>query len=352
MNVLNRSVLHEANGMSRKGRFLAWMAMAALLAAGSLAHCCRPSAPGPQFKLRFGLFPVMDWLPYFVMQAQGFDKENGLRLEERPYPGGAAMIDAIAADALDVGYIGSVPLISAAERGLIPGTVVPVAANSFADPDHPHIGVLVGRSINRWKDLEGKQIGVNAAISLNSAAIRGRLQQEGIHNYTLVEIPAANMGLAVAGGNVAAATMVGHYLGQSLLRGDGKLLGWIIGGPPLERMEATLVVFRTRLYRSNPQAVKAFLRAQLQAVRWINQNPQEARAVFVDRLKLSREVGQKMTLLCWPLDARSDPALLEEMQPLLIKVGLLKALIPASHLYDETLLQEVLAGESKPTRIN
>lgn len=325
------------------GKSLAWMVMAAWVVVVSLAACGRPPRPTPQLKLRFGLFPVLDCLPYFVMQAQGFDQKNGLQFEERPYPGGAAMIEAMATNALDVGYPGSVPVISAAERGMIPGTVVPVAANSFADPDHPLIGILVGRSIDRWKDLEGQQIAVNAAISLNSAAIQGRLQQEGIRSYTLVEILTTNMGLAVAGGNVAAATMVGHHLGQSLLRGDGKLLGWIVGGPPLDHMEATLVVFRSRFYRSNPQAVKAFLRAQLQAVRWINQNPEGAQAVFVRRLKLSQEVSQKMTLLRWPSDSRNDPALMEGMQPLLMKVGLLKAPIPASRLYDETLLQEVLA---------
>jgi hypothetical protein len=39
---------------------------------------------------------------------------------------------------------------------------------------------------------------------------------------------------------------------------------------------------------------------------------------------------------------RDDPALLESMQPVLVKAGLLKALIPVQKLYDETLLEEVL----------
>ena len=89
--------------------------------------------------------------------------------------------------------------------------------------------------------------------------------------------------------------------------------------------------------------MKAFLHAQLQAVRWINQHPDEARSVLAKWLGLSQEVAQKVHLPRWSLDARHDPALLESMQPLLVEIGLLKAPIPVHQLYDETLLQEALA---------
>jgi hypothetical protein len=50
-----------------------------------------------------------------------------------------------------------------------------------------------------------------------------------------------------------------------------------------------------------------------------------------------------MAMLSWPLDARNDPALLDAIQPLLVEIGTVKAPIPARQLYDETLLEEVLA---------
>ena len=308
----------------------------------SLAACGAPRPP-QQFTLRIGLFTTQDYIPYFVMQEQGFAKQQGLRFEETSYPGGAAIIEAIAAGTLDMGMAGSVPALSSAERGLIPGKVVVVAANNFADPDHPGVGLLVAPSVNTWKDLQGQFIAVNAVNSIQGAAIKGRLRQEGVRDYSLVEIPFSNMGLAVAGADVAAATMYEPFLSQSLLRGDGKLLGWIIGGPPFERMESTLIVFSADLYRGNPQAVKAFLRAHLQALKWMNENPEGTRAILAKRLDLSKEVGLKVSLLHWPLDARNNPALLDSMQPTLVQLGMLKAPIPAGRLYDETLLNEVLA---------
>jgi ABC-type nitrate/sulfonate/bicarbonate transport system substrate-binding protein len=153
------------------------------------------------------------------MQEQGFDKKNGLQFVEQSYPGGAAIIEAVAAGSLDMGVSGTPPVFSAAERGLIPSKVIPVSANDFADPDHPAVGILVAPSVTTWQVLKGQQIAVNALNSINAAAVVGRLQQEGVSDYKLVEIPFPNMGLAVAGGNVAAAAMAEPYLTQSVLRG-------------------------------------------------------------------------------------------------------------------------------------
>jgi len=239
--------------------------------------------------------------------------------------------------------IGTAPVLAAADGGLVPGTIVSVGANTFADPEHPAFAVLVAPSINRWKDLEGQYIATNATNSHSAIAMRQRLHQEDVYATTFVITPMTNMGLSVAGGNVAAAVMTEPWLTQSLLRGDGKLFGWVIGGAPFERVEHSMILFRTDLCRYNPQAVKAFLRAHLQAVRWIDQHPEQARSILAKWLGLSQEVAQKVQLLRWALDARNDPALLENVQSFLVEIGLLKARIPTNQLYDETLLEAVLA---------
>jgi NitT/TauT family transport system substrate-binding protein len=318
--------------------------MAMVVAVVACTACNWSPTPPQQSTLRIGLLRIQDDLSYFVMQEQGFAKRHGLQFVEIAYQSGSNIIEEIAAGTVDVGAdVGTVPVLSAAERGLVPGTVVAVGANYFIDPEHPSLALLVAPTIRSWKDLTGLAVAVNGRTSLSAAAIKGRLLQEGIQDYTLVEISFANMGLAVAGGNVAAAVMSEPWLTQSLLRGDGTLLDWIIGGPPFERFQGTMILFRTDFCRQHPQAVKAFLRAHIEAVRWINRYPHEARALLAKRLELSPEVAQKMRLPRWASDARNDPALLEGMQPLLVQIGFLKALIPAPQLYDETLLTAVLA---------
>lgn len=169
--------MHLEGDMSKVKRSHSILAAATLTTLVSLAACGAPPTPAPQFTLRVGVFPVQDYLPYFVMQEQGFDKKHGLQLVEKtPYAGGAAIVEAMAAGSLEVGIVGSVPLLSAAERGLIPGKVVPVAANSFADPDHPSAAVLVAPSVTGWTDLRGKQIAVNDLHSITTAGVKGRLK--------------------------------------------------------------------------------------------------------------------------------------------------------------------------------
>ena len=294
--------------------------------------------------LRIGLLRIQDDLPYFVMQNEGFAKQYGLQFAETSYQSGTAIIEALAAGVIDVSIdVSTVSALIAAERGLIPDTVVPVGANYFVDPAHPSIATLLAPSVNSWHDLHGQHVAVNGMNTPGSAALQGRLRQEDIRDFTLVEIPYANMGLAVAGGNVAAAVMSEPWLTQSLLRGDGHLLDWVIGGRPFEHLEGTMIIFRAEVHRNNPQAVQAFLRGHLQAVRWITQHPDKARAVLTTWLGLSHDVAQKVWLPRWALDARHDPALLANMQPLLVEMGLLQAPIPMRRLYDETLLQAVLA---------
>ena len=317
------------------------VAVAILLTAAALAGCEKP--PPTPITLRIGVYPSANLLPYYVTQEQGYDKTYGLRFEETVYPGAEGAIEGMLTGALDLSMsISTIPLLAAAERGLIPGELVPVAASSFADPEHPAVGVLVAHSIRGWKDLEGKKIASNAPNSLSTAAAEIRLEHEGVRGYTFVPMPFSSLGPALAGGNVAAASMVEPYLTESLLRGDGRLLGWVVGGPPFEQSPFASIVFSAEFRRRNPEGVKAFLRAHLAAVQWINDHPDEARLVLAKRLNLSAEVAKKIKLVRWPVDARSDPALLEQTQQVLLRAGRLKRPVDTRALYDETLLTEVL----------
>jgi len=90
-------------------------------------------------------------------------------------------------------------------------------------------------------------------------------------------------------------------------------------------------------------AQEAFLRAHLDAVGWISRNPDATRQVLARSLDLSGDLGQHVHLARWPTDARNDAALIDGMQPVLVRAGLLKAPLPARSLYDESLLEQVLA---------
>jgi len=319
------------------------LALAVMLVTALSVSACAPQQPVQQSELRIGYIATQSCLPYLVIQEKGLDKKYGIHLMGTQYPSGEALNSDLASGKIDAGITGTVSVINAAETGLIPDTMIPVAACNFVDQDNPYMAILASNSINSWQDLKGKPIATNAFFSPTTAAIKGRMQIEGVTDYKLVIMSLANMGLAVAGETISAAALVEPYLTQSLMRKDGKLLGWVGGGPPFEKMEVTMLVFNSSYYRANPKAAKAFMGAFLDALEIIHKEPGEARLMLGRKLNLSGDVTQKMWMIAFSPDGRNDASILESMQIVMINAGMLKALIPANKLYDETLLNEVLS---------
>lgn len=109
--------------LSRIQLWISVMPMIVIAGALILAGCEAPTPASP-VTLRMGMYTAQDYLPYFVMQEQGFDKKYGLNITVSPVAGGAAAIDAMVAGTMDMSLAGIVPLLAAAERGLIPSHVL------------------------------------------------------------------------------------------------------------------------------------------------------------------------------------------------------------------------------------
>jgi NitT/TauT family transport system substrate-binding protein len=306
------------------------------------------SSSTPAVPVRVGTLGSMEELAMFVIQERGLDAKHGLRLETSPYPGGARIIDAMAEGSVDFSWnVGTVPLLAAAERGTVPARAVAVAVNTLADPERPGVAMVAAPSIRDWRALDGALIGVYAVNSLGGAAARARLAREGVRDYRFVEIAMTNLGLALASGTVSAAAMPEPFVTQSILRGDGRLLGWVIGGAPLERMVYTVITARTDFYREQRPTVRALLRAHIEAVTWINANPGPAGSLVARRLGITEELGRRVHLLRWPRDGRNDPTLFMTMQEVFVQAGVLAAPIPATRVFDLAVLDDVLRASGR-----
>lgn len=329
--------------MSRAAITLVRIVVAAVMVP-SVAACADGEPRTAPDIVRFGVIQAVDLLPYFVMRDEGFAEERSLRLEGEVVAGGRAALEAMRAGTLDASVVGGAPWLSAARAGHVPQDFVAVGANAFADTDHLAIAVLARPEVTSWADLGGRGIAVNQIGSISEVAVRVRLAHEGVTGVQLTEIPFPNQGLAVAGGNVAAAVLVEPYLTQSVLRGDGHVLDWIVGDEPFPEFEESLVVFRRGFLDERPDVVRRFLDAQLDAVDWIARNERAARLVLTRNLGVSTEVGARVHLLRFPLDLRNDPDTLATMQATLAEYDPSLRPLPLEELFDETLLDEVLAG--------
>lgn len=317
----------------------AMIAAATLTLALGGAGCSTPAKPDT---IRLGMFAATDMLPIYVMESQGIAARHRLVLQKsEPFAGGLPASEAIVRDEIDISYPGLVPLFALAAAGKIPSDIAIVGVNQTVTPEAPSAALLVGVDITRWSDLSGRQIGIHNTTSINAASFAARAKAEGVTDYEFVVLGFTDMGLAVRDGTVAGAVLEEPWTTQSLLRGDGRVLGWTQGEPPLERVPLTAIAVRPELL-AHSDVLARFLRAHLEAVRYIEDNPAQARSLFVTNLGVSPEVASRLNLKEWAVDARLDMAGVQEFQRILSEAGVTSPPVDPATFYTPGPLEAVL----------
>lgn len=336
----------ENESMRRWSFPLAVMAVAGavVLLAGCAAPAAAPAKIAKEYTVRIGVFPVPEYLVHWVMKDKGFDKEFGLNLVEEQMQSGPAVNEALLAGAIDVGINGAPNVFIAGERGLMPDKVIAFMGTTVNDKERPHTAAIVGKGINSWKDLEGKNIGVNVRKSVFESGFRARFKLEGVKDAIFIEMPLPNLGAALAQGQLAALGCAEPFCALAVAKGQGRVLAWILGGgePPLETYQPGIMVANANFYKSNPEAIKAFVRAQLKTVQYINEHFEEAKTIAGKALKLEDEVAKAIKWSKFPSEQRVDVKLAEALMKLMIDTEILKGPVSINKLYDAKLLEEVL----------
>ncbi|MDB5367583.1 MAG: nitrate transporter substrate-binding protein [Rhodospirillales bacterium] len=91
-----------------------------LLRAGLAASVASRVAPARAATtlLRVGYIPILPMTPLFVLAGEGWAASQNLELKLSPFSSGPAMVQAMAADSLDIAYVGVGPALVARSRGL------------------------------------------------------------------------------------------------------------------------------------------------------------------------------------------------------------------------------------------
>jgi NitT/TauT family transport system substrate-binding protein len=149
------------------------LASIALVAAASLVGCAADSgtnpdstgAPGSLTAIKIGSIPVTDAAVVVLGDKQGFFKDEGLTVEfGNPAAGGSSVVAAVIAGEYEVGYSATLSVFQAVAGGNDLTMIAP-ASGSFDDPEKGTNDLITSPDLGfkSAKDLEGKQVAVNAA---------------------------------------------------------------------------------------------------------------------------------------------------------------------------------------------
>ncbi|WP_159802331.1 ABC transporter substrate-binding protein [Arthrobacter zhaoguopingii] len=265
-----------------------------------LSGCSDPGAadPGGQDRpeeIRLGYFPNLTHAPALVAEAEGLYDEHldGVDLRTQTFSAGPEAIEALFSGAIDMTVIGPNPTINGFTQSQ--GKALKVLAGVASGG----AGLVVRPGIDSAEDLEGATLATPQLGNTQDVALRTWLEGEGLTADTEgggdVSIKPQENSAALqsfVAGNIDGAWVPEPWLTRLIEEGDGRLL--VDEGElwPDGRFVVANLVVRTEFLEEHPDTVQAVLEGHLDALAFMEEDPEGAQKIFND--KIEELTGQRV----------------------------------------------------------
>jgi ABC-type nitrate/sulfonate/bicarbonate transport system substrate-binding protein len=277
------------------------------------------------------------FVPVHVGVEMGIFKRNGLDIEISNFGGDAKLLQALAADAIDIA-LGGGPTIAFVQKGT---PMLGIAALADA-PGTIMMVVLKDGPVKTEDDLKGRTVSVSTAGSLTYWLAKELSRQKGWGNDGIKIAP------------------LGTPTAQIAALKTGQIDGVVTETSSILKLEEDgvgriLVRFRDRIrdfhvhaafasrkaIDGNPQAIRAFLAGWFESVRWMKDHKDQTVEIAARMADVSKTVAAKNYDEIMPVfsfDGRFKPKALEVLAGSFVDMGLLPDKPDMSKLYTEQFL--------------
>jgi NitT/TauT family transport system substrate-binding protein len=278
-----------------------------ILAALALTSCKESGKPAPTgpVTIRLGHFPNITHAQALIAsqlsrQGKGWFEErlDGAKIEYYVYNAGPSAMEAIFTGAIDLTYVGPNPVLNA--YGKSQGEEIRVVAG--AATGGAALVVPGDGRLGKPEDFRGKKVATPQLGGTQDVACRAWLSKQGFRITQLSGdvnvVPTENpdqLSLFQAG-QIDAVWTVEPWVSRLELEAKGKIY--------LEQKDAltTVVASSVKFQKEKPELLKKFVAAHLELTKWINEHPDEAKALVRAELKelTKREIAQAVIDQAWP----------------------------------------------------
>ncbi len=309
-------------------------AMAAMMV---LALACAPA--DAQTKLRVGKAQPNQFafVPADIGVESGIFKKRGLDIEISSFGGDARMMQALAADGIDIA-LGGGPAFATIVKGS-PMKAVAALANA---PNTIMMVVLKDGPIKSADDLKGKQISVSTAGSLTYWLTMQLSRSKGWGNDGIKIVPlgaAAAQIAALKTKQIDGVTTDSVTVYNIVEEGSGRIL--VKFGDSVKDFHVHVIYAADKLIQSNPEAVKAFLAGWMETIAFMRDNKDKAVAIASQKTGVSKTVatqGYNDTMPIFNTTGRFEPKALDVLASSFVDVKLLPEKPDMSKLLTEAYL--------------
>ena len=271
--------------------------------------------------------------------AQGFFEKEGITVKVVGVGYSAPeAINAVEAGQVDASLSAVMPLIVARTKGI---KVKFVADNARSTPklQSEHFIVLTELPINSAKDLKGKKIAINALGTYMDLFLRNYLENNKLNpdkDVTILPMPWHTMEDALRSKQIDVMGIYGPFGDVALEKGGTRIILKDI----ITNINSVGYFFSEKFIKENPETTKAFLRAYVKGMNYMQDHPAEATRILVkstanpegfvaSSLKLFQNI---------PRDCRMDAESIKVQQELLLKYGYIDKKVPIEDLIDLSFL--------------
>ena len=258
-----------------------------ILVFGCLVGFTETASPQAKpLKIRLGVHASIMGAPDVIAIRQGYFKQAGLEVDHRKFFLGKEGRDAMIAGAIDINATAPTPFLIGLDKG-VPYTSVAVNSMICAAT---HIVALKSSDINSVSQLRGKRIGLPKGTITEYVFMARAAPSYGLKpgDFQVANIPdPKDMMPSLIAKAIDMASLGEPYSSIGEHDGTLRIVEDYCKYDPLPFM----LTATNKVIKDNPDAVVAYLRGWLRAVRFLKEEPQKAAAVYVEEQKsLGREI--------------------------------------------------------------
>jgi len=315
--------------------------LAVVLLAGLILTACQPAAATemsttPQaVKLRFAPMAILDSLPMFVAQQQGYFSQRGLDVEIIPVSSAPERDQLFAARQVD-GVINEVLTTILADKEEVRYQVVRYARAASSDSALFRILASQQSGVTTAEGLKNIEIGISNATVIEYLTDR-LLQAEGLAPGEIkkIAVPGIPDRMALlSSGELKAGVLPDPLASLAILQGAAN----VVDDTRHPEYSFSTIAFRKEYIDQYPNAVKAFLAAIEAAVADINKAPDQWKSVLIEQKILPQPLHDTFKVPAFVTAGVPSEAQYQDIHQWAVDNGLLKVEVPYANVVNPAFL--------------
>jgi NitT/TauT family transport system substrate-binding protein len=248
---------------------------------------CVPVQTAEDTSLKMGLLPILDILPFYVADQNGYFEAEGINVEFVPVKSAQERDALMQAGEID-GMLNDLISTGLFNRDDVQIKIVATARRAY--PESPQFRVLAapGSDIASTQDLASVPIGISQNTVIEYITDR-LLESEGLSSdqIEIVEVSAIPVRFEqLMAGQIDAATLPDPLAQGAMAAGAT----WVVDDSQYTQYSQSVLSFSTEAIESKPNTIKKFLKAWNTAVADLNSDPDQFSDLMIEKGRVPESI--------------------------------------------------------------